>query len=204
MQPMPGGSENCHLFLFNAMSSLHEQWPWLDIVCVPCHFLHHHTFPACAYIPMSQYYFWTNEFLHIWMSVSIVSFLNTQPGVVTLLASTSPFTIILWVFFTVSGIWNLDFFCYLIPPFCVSDQINPLHVITLEYVVAFYPLLLTVIVYICVQLHARGCWVIVCLCRVFSVSVSAAVNKVGLDSGIHLLHLFIHLPHFYSSPIPRS
>ena len=98
----------------------------------------------------------------------IVSFLNTQPGAVSLLAGTSPFTIILWAFFTISGIWNLDFFRYLIPPFCVSDQISPLHVITLEYVVAFYPLLLTVIVYICIQLHARGCWVIVCLCRVFS------------------------------------
>ena len=58
---------------------------------------------------------------------------------------------ILKVVFTLSGVWNLDFFRYLIPPFCVSDQISPLHVIALEYIVAFYPLLLTVIVYICIQ-----------------------------------------------------
>ena len=66
---------------------------------------------------------------------------------------------------TIYGIWNLDFFRYLIPPFCVSDQISPLHVIALEYAVAFYPLLLTVFAYICVQLHAGDCQVMVCLWR---------------------------------------
>ena len=89
-----------------------------------------------------------------------VSLVNTQPCVLSVFAVTSPLSIIQYAIFTTSGIWNLDFFRYLIPPFCASDQISPLHVITLEYVVAFYPLLLTVVVYICIQLHARGCWVI--------------------------------------------
>ena len=53
----------------------------------------------------------------------LVSSLNTQPGLVTMFGGTPPFSIILWAFFTVSGIWSLDFFRYLIPPFCVSDQI---------------------------------------------------------------------------------
>ena len=104
---------------------------------------------------------------YIFVCQLVVSTLNNQPSVVNLFASTSPFSLMLRVFFTIYGIWNLDFFRSLIPPFCVSDQIGPLHVIILEYVVAFYPLLLTVIVYICIQLHARDCWLIVCLCRVF-------------------------------------
>ena len=74
---------------------------------------------------------------------------------------------ILLTFGTIYGIWNLDFFRYIIPPFCACDQISQLHVVALEYTVAFYPLLLTVIAYICVQLHARDCRVVVCLWQVF-------------------------------------
>ena len=42
----------------------------MHIVCIPRHFPHNYTFPGCANIPMSLYYFWTNEFLHICMSVN--------------------------------------------------------------------------------------------------------------------------------------
>ena len=69
---------------------------------------------------------------------------------------------------TFYGIWNLDFFRYLIPPFCVNNQLTTIHVMALEYVVAFYPLLLTITTYICVQLHARDCRLLVWLWRPFS------------------------------------
>ena len=84
---------------------------------------------------------------------------------------------------TIYGIWNLDFFRYLIPPFCATDQISPLQVVALEYTVAFYPLLLTVIAYIlCVQymLETAESWFV---CGVCFVSVSAAVDRGGEDSG---------------------
>ena len=37
------------------------------------------------------------------------------------------------------GIWSLDFFHSVIPPFCVSSNIKTVHALALEYVVAFYP-----------------------------------------------------------------
>ena len=46
------------------------------------------------------------------------------------------------VLLTLCGIWSLDFFRSVIPPFCVSSDINTLHGLTLEYVVAFYPIFL--------------------------------------------------------------
>ena len=107
---------------------------------------------------MSQYYFRTNEFFYIFGCQLVVSFLNTQPGVVNLLAGTSPFSIILWTFITICGIWNLDFFRYLIPPFCASYQISPLHVITLEL---------------------EGVGSLSDVCAECLVSVSAAVDKIG-------------------------
>ena len=94
--------------------------------------------------------------------------------------------------FTVCGIWNLDFFRYLLPPFCASDEISPLHVVTLEYVVAFYPLLLTLIAYICIQLHARDCRVIVCLCKVFCKCFNSCRHRWGRqwDPFASLVHTF--------------
>ena len=64
---------------------------------------------------------------YIFISQLLVSTLNNEPSVVNLLAIGSPVSLISTVLFTISGIWNLDFFRYLIPPFCVSDQISPLH-----------------------------------------------------------------------------
>ena len=69
---------------------------------------------------------------------------------------------------------------------------SPLHVVALEYVVAFYPLLLTIIVYICIQLHARDCQVIVCLCRVFCKCFSSCRQRWGRqwDPSASLVHTF--------------
>ena len=74
----------------------------------------------------------------------------------------------------------------------MSDQTSPLHVIALEYIVAFYPLLLTVIVYICIQLHARDCCVIVYLCRVFCKCFSSCRQRWGRqwDPFASLVHTF--------------
>ena len=45
--------------------------------------------------------------------------------------------------FFLYGVWNLDFLRYFLPPFCASEQLGTIHVAALEYVVAFYPLLLS-------------------------------------------------------------
>ena len=54
------------------------------------------------------------------------------------------------VLLVLCGIWSLDFFRYVIPPFCVNSHIKTVHALALEYLVAFYPICLT---YICRKLH---------------------------------------------------
>ena len=54
------------------------------------------------------------------------------------------------------GIWNLDFFRYLVPPFCISPQLKLLHVFFLYYISAFYPLYLIGITWTCIELHSRN------------------------------------------------
>ena len=68
---------------------------------------------------------------------------------------------------TFYGIWNLDFFRYFIPPFCISSDMSTLHTLALEYVVAIYPLLLMVVIYFCIELYDRGVRVVVCVWRPF-------------------------------------
>ena len=66
---------------------------------------------------------------------------------------------------TFYSIWNLDFFRYIIPPFCITPNQGNIHVLAMEYVVAFYPLLLVVVIYVCVELHDRGCRVLLFIAR---------------------------------------
>ena len=54
---------------------------------------------------------------------------------------------------TFYGIWLLDFFRYVIPPFCISKSLTLLQSEALEYVIAVYPLLLIVATYVCIELY---------------------------------------------------
>ena len=58
------------------------------------------------------------------------------------------------VLISLYGIWNLDFFRTLLPPICL--QLSTLQTIALDYIIAFYPLVLVVFTYILVELHDRN------------------------------------------------
>ena len=65
-------------------------------------------------------------------------------------------------------IWNLDFGTRLITPFCVSPAISSLHSLALNYVSAFYPLVLIVVTYTLIELHSRNFRPLVWLWRPFN------------------------------------
>ena len=59
---------------------------------------------------------------------------------------------------TVYGIWNLDFFRTLYPDMCLN--LTTLQVISLDYIIAIYPLLLMLLTVIIFKLHSHGCKII--------------------------------------------
>ena len=65
---------------------------------------------------------------------------------------------------TLLTIWNLDFFHLVIPPLCVSTSLKFVHILLFDYIIAFYPLVLSVFIYVGIELHDRNCWIIVYLC----------------------------------------
>ena len=83
----------------------------------------------------------------------LVSVINSNPHTYTDVSKPSYY--LTSFLLTVYGVFNLDFLRYIIPQFCISSTMTTLQALSLEYIVAFYPLLLTVVLYLCIQLHAR-------------------------------------------------
>lgn len=67
--------------------------------------------------------------------------------------------ILLKIILTLYGILNLDFFRQVIPPFCVSENINGLHSIAMQYLAVVYLLVLILSVFVVLEMHYRGCGV---------------------------------------------
>ena len=68
---------------------------------------------------------------------------------------------------TIYGIWNLDFFRSVYRPFCLHSSLTTLQVMSLDYIIAAYPLVIIVIMYVLVDLHSRDCRPVVVMWRPF-------------------------------------
>ena len=86
---------------------------------------------------------------------SFVLSVESQSVFRTQLASRSEFDL-LNVIIALYGIWNLDFFRYVIPPFCVSPKLKLIHIFFMDYIAAFYPLCLILLTWIWIELVSRG------------------------------------------------
>lgn len=53
------------------------------------------------------------------------------------------------------GIWNLDFFREVTHGICLHDNLNTLHVLVINYVKAFYPMIVLTVCFICIKLYDR-------------------------------------------------
>ena len=71
------------------------------------------------------------------------------------------------VMFTFYSMWNLDFFRVVYEPFCLHPETTTLQILALDYVIAVYPLVLLVVVYLFVKLYDSNYKVIVCLWKPF-------------------------------------
>ena len=101
---------------------------------------------------------------------------------------------ILFALLSFYGIWNLDFFQYFIPVFCINSDMSTLHALALEYIVAVYPLLLTLVIYVCVEMYDRGIRVVVCMWRPFHACFAHFGRRWNLkDSVINTFATFLLL-----------
>ena len=58
---------------------------------------------------------------------------------------------------TVYGFFNLNSLAFLMDPFCISESLTTLHVLTLEYVIAAFPIAMIAIIYLAYRCSALKC-----------------------------------------------
>ena len=64
---------------------------------------------------------------------------------------------------TILGMSNLDFFRLVIPSLCISSSLKTIDTLFFDYIVALYPILLTILVYALIELHDHNCKIIAIL-----------------------------------------
>ena len=68
---------------------------------------------------------------------------------------------------SIYGVWNLDFFRLVYKPFCLHPSLTTLQVMSLDYIIAAYPLVLIIVMYKMVDLYSRNFRPIVFMGRLF-------------------------------------
>ena len=122
----------------------------------------------------------------------LVSITNANPHPYT--DASNPSYYLTLFLLTVYGGFNLDFFRYIIPHFCISSTMTTLQALSLEYIVALYPLLLIIVLYICIQLHARDCKPLVFLWKPFHKCCTCMSQKWSpSESLVHTFAAFLLL-----------
>ena len=85
---------------------------------------------------------------------------------------------------TFHGIWNLDFFLYSLPPFCISPNLKFIHVFFLGYMSSVYPLLLIGFTCLSVQMYSHNFQPLVWLWN------KASCLKTNKDSKTTIVDIF--------------
>ena len=144
-----------------------------DLNCVKCSGEYNWLkYVAIAYIPLTIFYFIvilfrvdaTEPYLYGFISFNqgLASPMNLRAVFLTVHGHTA---LALRIITIPYAIWNLDFFRSLSLNICL--ELTTLQTLALDYAIAIYPLLLVIITYIVIELHDRGCRVLVWLWRPF-------------------------------------
>ena len=92
--------------------------------------------------------------------------------------------IAVFVLLSISNIWNLDFFRIFYAPFCVSPNMTIVESLALDYLIAFYPLFLLLLVYTTIKLYSRNCKPIVYLWKLIRPMVQLCKNYLNIETSL--------------------
>ena len=96
----------------------------------------------------------------------------------------NPFVIFNKIYFSLLGIWNMDFFRLVYEPFCIHPKLTVLQTLALDYITAVYPLLLVIVIYFLVKLHTRDCRLIVWIWKPFKYFHRIFMQKLNIRTSL--------------------
>ena len=136
--------------------------------CVPCSLYHSRNifkYILIAFGPMSLFIFVvtlchirpTSSYLHGFMLFSQIITLAPIMRIETLLVNYFNYknfgvSVVLCLF----SVWNLDFFRLIYTPFCIHPDMTVVQSLALDYLIAFYPFLILLLVYAAVKLYTHS------------------------------------------------
>ena len=148
---------------------------------------------AVAYIPLTFFFLFVVIFKFNGISPMLKLFISVSQGICSPIAVRGYYSVIsgkesyiehlvnaIGCFY---GIWNLDFFRAVIPPICATD-ISQIQVFALDYVIAFYPLVLVILTYFLISLHSRDVRIVVWLWRPFHKVFSLVGQNWDMEGSI--------------------
>ena len=137
--------------------------------------------PLLGYVIFCQVYMYSTQ-CYLFIVTYILSHVST------------PLRVLFYSSLTLSGLWSLQIFRFLIPPFCISENLTAIHVQMLNLVTSIYPIVLVVITCILMELHARNCRPIHIVWKPFSTILDKVkITSVTTDAVIHAFATFILL-----------
>lgn len=137
-----------------------------DFKCIKCNNNNWWLYAIYAFLPLSVFIICILVFrvsvfapkIHVYVfaaqNISCPQLLRTLVVHTGSLHNAKLLVISMYITTSVHGIWNLDFFRIVLPELCLN--IPPLQTLALDYLIAFYPMLLMGIAYTIVELHGRG------------------------------------------------
>ena len=78
--------------------------------------------------------------------------------------------------FSFHSMWNMDFLRINYEPFCLHPNVSTLQILALDYIIAAYPLIVIIIIYLLVKLYYHNCTLIVWMWKPFQ-TFSSYFNK---------------------------
>lgn len=119
---------------------------------------------AVAFVPLTVFYMIvivfrisvTSEKLVGYVMVSQVLTMPAQVRYISTIHTTQTGKRAVQVAISLHAIWNLDFFKSLYSPFCFNNRMSSLALVSLDYLVAFYPLCLIILTYVLVRIHDKS------------------------------------------------
>ena len=98
----------------------------------------------------------------------------------------APLRVLVHSSLALSGTWTLQFFRFLVPPFCMSEKLTDIHIQMLSLVTSIYPIVLVVTTCVLMELHARNYRFIYILWKPFSTIFNKfKITSVTSDGVIH-------------------
>ena len=85
---------------------------------------------------------------------------------------------------TFFGIWNLDFFRSVYKPFCIHPSLTTLQVISLDYIVGVYPLVVIAVTYVFVDLYSRNYRPLVIMWRPFHYCCTRFRHQLNIKTSL--------------------